>query len=480
MTQDFNSSFVAEEAEQYLSKNWELMLEDMEKLISIPSIEERDKAEDGAPFGPGPRKSLTAALGIAKEMGFDTHDMQGYIGYADLEGESDRQIAIIGHTDVVPAGPGWTFEPYTVTRKDGYLLGRGTSDDKAPLLMALHAVKFWKDLAQEQGRKFPYTIRVIFGANEETQMDDVKYYLKHEQQPAFLFTPDAEFPVSYGEKGVANFVLRSKKIEKGNIVKIEGGTAVNAVPGLADALVAADSSTLAPTDGMSIEDAGTDETGRKLCRLHATGKSAHASTPELGINAIGVLLHYILDNSICSDDERGFLELLTQAIDHTDGSGLGISAEDEHFGPLTLACGIISMENGVISQTLDVRFPTTITVDEMVAKISEKAFALGATLETTMQKPTFLVDPNSDVIQALLSAYNEATGEHAEPFTMGGGTYARMFEKAASFGSDKPWELKPEWVGSMHGPDEGISENLLKQAFKIYCLTIGKLMQLDL
>ena len=32
----------------------------------------------------------------------------------------------------------------------------------------------------------------------------------------------------------------------------------------------------------------------------------------------------------------------------------------------------------------------------------------------------------------------------------------------------------------MHGPDEGISEELLKQAFKIYALTLDKLMQLDL
>lgn len=38
----------------------------------------------------------------------------------------------------------------------------------------------------------------------------------------------------------------------------------------------------------------------------------------------------------------------------------------------------------------------------------------------------------------------------------------------------------PDWVGGMHGPDEGVSEELLKQSFKIYALTIQKLMELDL
>ena len=63
-------------------------------------------------------------------------------------------------------------------------------------------MKFWKDL-QDAGEapQFPYTVRFLFGANEESGMADVAYYHKHYDDPAFLFTPDAEFPVCYGEKG---------------------------------------------------------------------------------------------------------------------------------------------------------------------------------------------------------------------------------------------------------------------------------------
>ena len=68
--------------------------------------------------------------------------------------------------------------------------------------MALHALKFWKDL-QDDGLapRFPYTVRFLFGANEENGMADVAYYREHYADPLFLFTPDAEFPVCYGEKG---------------------------------------------------------------------------------------------------------------------------------------------------------------------------------------------------------------------------------------------------------------------------------------
>ncbi|MBF0975662.1 MAG: peptidase M20, partial [Atopobium sp.] len=56
------------------------------------------------------------------------------------------------------------------------------------------------------------------------------------------------------------------------------------------------------------------------------------------------------------------------------------------------------------------------------------------------------------------------------------------FKRAVAFG---PYDSKaakdlPEWVGMEHGPDEGISEEWLKRALKIYIVSIARLMQLDL
>lgn len=457
----------------YLEDNWDAMVEDIATLVRIPSFREDDKKVDGAPFGPGPKQALEAVLGIAARMGFTTHDAEGYIGFADYVGASDTQIGIIGHMDVVPAGPGWSFEPYEVTRKDGYLLGRGTLDDKGPSIVTLHALKFWKD----QGVELPYTVRFLFGTNEESGMADVAYYHRHYDDPAFLFTPDAEFPVCYGEKGVYDATFRSGRLVPADrvVVELEGGTATNAVPGLAHAIVDVDAGTLPNSGRIVVSDAGQ---GR--ARLDATGKSAHASTPGKGINAIGLIVDYLLEQGLCSDGERTFLELDRKLLNHTDGSGLGIDGADDDFGPLTVTGGTIHLEDDRLVQTMDCRFPTSIRSDEITERLRPLVEDIGGTFENTLIMEPFLIDPESPVIQALLTAYHEATGEQAEAFTIGGGTYAREFTSGASFGPEKPWIENPAWVGTMHGPDEGISEDLLKQAFKIYALTIGELMKLDL
>lgn len=460
----------------YADARWDDMVADIDALVRIPSIEELDKAAPGAPFGPGPKQALTAALDLAGCMGFVTNDREGYVGTADLPGASDTQLGIIGHMDVVPAGPGWTVEPYAVTRREGYLLGRGTIDDKGPCVVALHAMRFWKELQDEgAAAQFPYTLRFIFGANEESGMHDVEYYRAHNADPAFLFTPDAEFPVCYGEKGGCKARLVSKEIPDVQrvVVSLEGGVAVNAVPGHAEAVVRADADALPAAERIAVESAGEG-----LARVIAAGKSAHASLPEDGVNAIGLLVDYLLANDLCSPDERAFLELDQRLVGCSDGSGLGIDCADEHFGALTAVGGVAAMEGDRFTQSIDVRFPTTTSGEEIVAKVGALAEEIGGTCETLDIMPPFLVDPDSPAIQALLAAYNEVTGENAKPFTIGGGTYARDFTCAASFGPERPDLPDPEWVGTMHGPDEGVSEQLLKDAFKIYAHTIGRLMRI--
>lgn len=459
--------------DRYLDEHWEEVVNDIAELVRIPSVEDLENAEPpkGAPFGPGPRAALDAVLALARRMDFETCDLNGYLGYADWRGETDIQLGIIGHVDVVPAGPGWTIEPFELTRKEGYLLGRGVIDDKGPLVVAMHAVKLWKDA----GARFPYTVRLMFGANEETGMADVRHYRALHDDPAFLITPDAEFPVCYGEKGLFDATLTSAEISNGLICAISGGTATNAVPGHAEALVRAGADRLPKAEHITVENAGEN---RVL--ITAEGRSAHASLPDSGVNAIGLLLHYLLDNGLCSEDERKFLELDCRLLDRTDGGGIGIACADEHFGALTVVGGTISCAEGRITQTIDSRFPTAVTADELTAKIKVVAAEADASVEVTRREEPFLMSPESPRIQALLEAYEQATGEKAEPFTMGGATYAREFESAASFGPEMPWLETPEWVGGMHGPDEGVSEELLRKALRIYALTLPKLMALDL
>jgi len=469
------SDELQKDIEAYLEAHWDDVVSDIDALVQVESVEDLANVGEGSPFGPGPREALDRALGIAGRMGLETHDCEGYIGYADLPGASETQVGIIGHVDVGPAGVGWNFEPYGVTRKDGYLIGRGVLDDKGPIMVALHAVKFWADRAAAKGERLPYTVRVLFGANEETNMKDVPYYRARHADPAFLFTPDNSFPVGYGESGICSGTLLSAPIEGGHIVDMQGGQAPNAVPSMAWAVVRTGERELPDRPNVSVE-----KQGEGVCRVEAHGVAAHASTPELGVNAIGILVDYLVDSQVGTSEERAFLGLLSELHGSTDGSAYGVACSDEHFGALTTVGGVVSLSGGRFGQSLDFRYPTTVTAAEIEERVRAFAERAGATFSMEHDKEPFLMDPESPAVRALLDAYNDATGEQRSAVTSKGGTYARTFSVGVSFGVEKPWVKNPAWVGGMHGPDEGVSEDALKEAFAIYARTLGNLMQLEL
>ena len=67
-----------------------------------------------------------------------------------------RAIVLLHHIDVVPAGPGWTVQPFAGTVRDGRLWGRGAVDDKSLGIAQLAA---FVDLKR---RKVPLTRDVIY------------------------------------------------------------------------------------------------------------------------------------------------------------------------------------------------------------------------------------------------------------------------------------------------------------------------------
>ena len=455
-----------EEIDSFIEEQWPTFLEDAARLIKIDSSLDGEHAAPGAPFGPGPRAALDEALAIAKRMGLEVHDGDGYAGYADLPGNSGQQLGVIGHVDVVPAGEGWSFPPFEVTRKDGFLIGRGTSDDKAPVLSALYGLKFWID----RGADLRHTVRFIFGCNEESGMDELPYYLAHHEAPDFLFTPDAEFPLAYGEKGLFGVTL-SKELADGALVEFSGGTASNAVPGLASAVVRAVAAALPAADRIAIEPAGEG-----LARVMATGIPGHASLPEGTVNAIGVLARYLASAGMCSDEEAGWLGFVADMAESTDGAAAGVACRDDDFADLTSVVGIARFENGRFWFTVDIRFPAATTGDALKAAFERLSSAHGAAAEITRSQEPFLVNPDTAPVRALMTAYRDATGSDVKPFTMGGATYAREFPNAVSFGPAEEGVVeKPAWVGGMHGIDEGMAEEELKRAMRVYIRAFGEL-----
>ena len=464
--------------EELLSEaHWEEIVREIGTLVAVPSIVDFARATAEDPSGPEAHEGLRASVDLAQRLGFKAWDDAGEIGIADLEGERDEQLAMICHADVVTPGVGWTSDPWTLERREGFLIGRGVIDDKGPLVISLYCMKFFQEWCEKTGTRLPYTLRTLMGTNEETgTMRDVRYYLEHYPAPAFLFTPDNAFPACYGEKGQFDCAITSPKITDGCIVDFTtGDSSTNAVPSQATLVVRADAASLPAADGIEIADAGDG-----LARLVATGRGGHASLPEGTVNAIDMLVKYALANGLCRHAEEAYLRMIGRIMDSTDGSSIGVDSRDEYFGGLTCIVGTIHRELDRMRITIDIRYPTSTTGEELLAKFQALAAEAGATVELTGGLPPFLTKPDSPAIQALASAYREATGFDGEPFTIGGGTYAREFPCAASFGPEDPHDVYPDWVGPMHGADEGVSEESLKRAMRVYILTIARLMQIDL
>ena len=80
---------------------------------------------------------------------------------------------------------------------------------------------------------------------------------------------------------------------------------------------------------------------------------------------------------------------------------------------------------------------------------------------------------------ACIETYNEVTGENATPFTMGGGTYARHFPYAVSFGPEHEDMVLPEFGGPMHGANEAAPIDKLLEALKIYIIALLRLEEID-
>ena len=99
------------------------------------------------------------------------------------------------------------------------------------MILTFYMAKFFKEL----GTTLPYSLRMMAGCDEESGMEDVEYYIRHYEEPVFLFTPDSEFPLCNGEKGHLGGNITSKKFKDGAIVDFGGGMAQNSVPDDADA-----------------------------------------------------------------------------------------------------------------------------------------------------------------------------------------------------------------------------------------------------
>ncbi len=448
-----------EKLDALIEERREEFLSDLGRWLAIPSV--RGEAEEGAPFGRENRRMLDLALEDARRFGFDTRMFDGYAGDITM-GEGEKTMGMLCHLDVVPAGDGWTVEPFALAQKDGNLIGRGVLDDKGPALAALYAMRCVRDAGVELKDK----VRLILGCDEETGMRDMLYYNEHTAAPDYGFSPDAEYPVINIEKGGLSILLsRNTSGEEGAeipVYELYAGERPNVVPGAARAVVGCENvdalrqrlELVAAARGFELS---LRDLGEGRAEITATGKSAHASTPHLGKNAAGMLL-IALSELGAGGGSREAIKTLASCLGISgQGKLLGIAVTDDLSGPLTCNLGILRYDGAHLSAQLDIRYPLCASEEKICGQICMKVSPAQIAVTRLSGHAPHHVPANHKVVKGLLKAYSEVTGHEGYAFAIGGGTYSRCMPNTVAFGPCFPGD-----VDTCHMPDEWFSlENMM-------------------
>ena len=398
------------------------MIDNLANFVCINSIYDENSSDKYNPFGKGVSKALNYIEELALKDGFEVTNYDNYcveITYG--EGEI---LDILAHCDVVEVSNNWIFDPFSKLYDDKYIYGRGTQDDKGPLLASYYALKAIKDNNITCNKK----IRFIVGGNEESGSKCLEYYYKvlHKEYPKLGFTPDADFPLINGEKGITRIKVVCEGINS-DIKEISGGRALNIV----------------------MDEAILNVNGN-IKKYY--GKAAHGSTPELGDNASIKLFNDLRLNY--SEFEKIYFDFKDY-----NGSGLGIDSYDDKLKNLTMNIGKIELVEHNLIITLDIRYPKSTNAK----KIKEAIINKGYKCEILMDENPLYIDENSELVRTLLSSYDYFMNTKSVPFTIGGGTYAKSSKNVVAFGM-----LFPNEENLMHQDNEKISINNYLLGAKIY------------
>lgn len=388
----------------------------LRKLISIDST--GGDPVPGKPYGEGPYEALTFFLDQAREAGMRTGVLDGRVGWCEIGPESSpKMFGIVCHLDVVPGGDGWESEPFELTFNGRYFKGRGIVDDKGPAAAAFFSMR----RLLESDYELPCRVRLILGTDEERTCSCVEYYAEHGELPTFAITPDAEFPVIYAEKGI----LHVKISGPASAVSAEAGSAANMVP--ASAWVSFGNG-----------------------KVTATGRTAHASRPELGVNAIFELCKKLSGDGF-DFKKSPLLDFINkELIPCKEYEYTGCTVCDES-GKVTANPSILKCNRDLESLVIDIRCPVTHKMEDITKHLDSIASKYGLNCKTTSSMASLFKDKNAPEIKILTDVWKDNMSKYSgfeesfltkysEPLAIGGGTYARHIANTIAFGLQAPWQ----------------------------------------
>lgn len=462
--------------DQLVTGYFDHIVADTRKLISYPSVYAQSD-DPSCPFGAAINDALEEVISMARGMGFKAENYDGYMGVVDY-GEGGDMVGMIAHIDVVPATGEWLADPFGGAILDGKLYGRGSLDDKGPLVAALYAMKAIKESALPLSNR----LRFLIGTDEESGFRCIRHYLQKEKGPDYGFSPDGEFPVIYGEKGIYRFAVEGDWPEPPGgglrVSSFAGGDRVNVIAEKACAALTGNPAELEQAETVlrscaEAADLGIERRGNQLL-LTATGLAAHSSLPWFGKNAINILLRALHALPLPQVGPHAYLNALHDLFaDGHSGKWMGVAnAGDEEFSPLTLSIGVLTGKKGHGRAIVDLRYPNLHDHDKLREKFLARCAEHGLKASVTQDKPGLYIPRDNRLVSKLLQAYREVSGRREEPKTIGGGTYCRALRNFVAFGPLFPGERE-----IAHEKNEYISLENLLLCSRIYTQALYSLLK---
>jgi acetylornithine deacetylase/succinyl-diaminopimelate desuccinylase-like protein len=431
----------------------------------------------------------------AHELGFTYRDA-GPIDEVELPGPPGAPVlGLMVHGDVQPVdADAWSVAPFSGTADETYVYGRGSADDKGPLVQALLAMK----ALEQSSVARTHTIRLLVGTDEESNNLDVTTYLKTHQAPDYTLVLDSNFPVVVGEKAWNSLSLTTDPAsERPGIAKpysvffIDAGLGASIVPDRAEVKLrwkgaSAEGSEVSQSRGLAVGDAARNpetEQPRDLAIANweplmaaikaaprpaetrvamqadgatlwivAYGHSAHAGVNvEGGRNAL-VALARVLDGKLPSGGANDLLAFVRTAGADLYGTGLGITDHDPLWGRYAVNIATIKRDTNNEKQstlTINIRRIPPLTGAQLKVKMERFVAAFNKRTGASLTASGFYADEplgfdaNAKLVRRLLADYALATGtKNPRPAISGGGTYAKRLPSSIAFGMwfpDKPY-----------------------------------------
>lgn len=429
-------------------------IETIKTLISYPSYLREDN-QGLTPFGDDIQDVLEETLNICKNLDMKTYlDPVGYYGYADY-GEGQESLAILCHLDVVPPGnlDLWESNPFEAVEKNEAIYGRGSQDDKGPAMAALYAFKAVID----SGVQLKKRVRFIFGTDEETLWRCLDRYNELEEPSSMGFAPDAEFPLTYAEKGLLQVKLHGPGDSQ---LTMNCGKSLNIVPDEAS------------YKGYLIDKLENElkslEYDYQLSNQQITvkGKAVHSKDAPDGINAITRLVTALSPHT----ENKTIAFIADKLKDDPTGQSIFGKIEDDISGPLTVNLATLNIDNNESTIGLDLRIPVTSNKEALVKQLTKSLAEYQLDYEEYDYLASLYVPKDSLLVTTLLDVYREKTGDKSEPLTSGGATFARTMKNCVAFGA-----VFPDSEVTFHMPNEKMTLRDIYSSMEIYAEAIYRL-----